>query len=246
MFELTRSSHGQSLRRMFSGIAPRYDLMNRLMSAGQDLRWRRLAVEAAELGPGDRLLDVAAGTGDMVFIAQALAPDLDVVAADFSLEMMGAGRRRTDSVRRGANGARAAAWTGADTYALPFSNGAFDAVTSAFLLRNLTQPLAGLREQVRVLRPGGRLVMLDATPPPDNWLRPAIHLYLNRLVPLLGSLIAGRPDAYRYLPNSIAAFLRPETIARLFEEAGLEGVYHRSFMFGTAAMAVGVKPTRKG
>jgi demethylmenaquinone methyltransferase/2-methoxy-6-polyprenyl-1,4-benzoquinol methylase len=246
MFELTSSSHGQSLRRMFSGIAPRYDLMNRLMSAGQDLRWRRLGVEAAELGPGDRLLDVAAGTGDMVFLAQALVPDLDVVAADFSLEMMGAGRRRTDSVRRRGYGARPAAWTGADTYALPFCDAAFDAVTSAFLLRNLTQPLAGLREQVRVLKPGGRLVMLDATPPPDNWLRPAIHLYLNRLVPVLGGLIAGRAEAYRYLPRSIASFLRPEMIARLFEEAGLEQVYHRSFMFGTAAMAVGVKPTNKG
>jgi demethylmenaquinone methyltransferase/2-methoxy-6-polyprenyl-1,4-benzoquinol methylase len=243
MSELARSPHGASLREMFSQIAPRYDLMNRLMSAGQDLRWRRLAVEAAELQPGDRLLDVAAGTGDVVFIAQALVPDLHVVAADFSLEMMRAGRGRTDSVRRGANGARPAGWTRADTYALPFSSAAFDAVTSAFLLRNLTQPLAGLREQVRVLRPGGRLVMLDATPPPDNWLRPAIHLYLSRFVPLLGGLVAGQPEAYRYLPSSIANFLRPERIGCLLEKAGLEHVYHRSFMMGTAAMAVGIKPT---
>lgn len=231
---------------MFSRIAPRYDLMNRVMSAGQDLHWRRLAVEAAGLRAGDRLLDVATGTGDVVFLAQALVPDLHVVAADFSLEMMRAGRERTDSVRRRANGARPAAWTGADTYALPFLNARFDAVISAFLLRNLTRPLAGLREQVRVLKPGGRLVMLDATPPPDNWSRPFIQLYLGRLVPMLGSLIAGQPDAYRYLPRSIANFMRPERIERLFEQAGLEHVYHRSFMMGTAAMAVGVKPAGKG
>ncbi len=243
MSELTQSSHGASLREMFSRIAPRYDLMNRLMSAGQDLRWRRLAVEAAELRPGDCLLDVAAGTGDVVFIAQALVPDLHVVAADFSPEMMRVGRGRTDSVRRRANGARPAGWTGADTYALPFSSATFDAVTSAFLLRNLTRPLAGLREQVRVLKPGGRLVMLDAMPPPDIWLRPVIRLYLIRFVPLLGRLVAGQPEAYRYLPDSIAIFLRPELIGCLFEEAGLEGVYHRSLMMGAAAIAVGVKPT---
>jgi len=244
MSELTGSSHGASVRRMFARIAPRYDQMNRLMSGGQDLRWRRLAVQAAGLRPDDRLLDVAAGTGDMVFLAQTLVPDLHVVAADFSLEMMQVGRGRADSIRRDGNGARPEAWTGADTYALPFAGATFDAVTSAFLLRNLTQPLAGLREQVRVLKPGGRLVMLDATPPPDNWLRPLVQLYLNRFVPLLGGLVAGQPDAYRYLPDSIANFVRPEAIVQLFRQAGLRHVYHRVFMLGTAAMVVGVKPAR--
>ena len=242
MIDLTVSSHGRSVKRMFARIAPRYDLMNRLMSAGQDLRWRRLAVQAAHLGAGDTLLDVAAGTGDMVFIAQSLVPDLNVVAVDFALEMIQTGQRRTDSVRRDVDGAQRAGWAGADTYALPFPSRHFDAVTSAFLLRNLVDPLAGLQEQVRVLKPGGRLVSLDATPPPDNWLRPFINFYLNRVFPLLGGLVTGQPDAYRYLPNSIANFLRPEAISRLFQDAGLENVCSRSFMFGTAALVMGEKP----
>lgn len=233
MTELTRSPHSHAVREMFARIARRYDLMNRLMSAGQDLRWRRLAVQAAELEPGEALLDVAAGTGDMAFIAQELVPGVKVVAADFAVEMMRVGRRRPD--------ARPAEWLGADTYQLPFPDGTFDAVTSAFLLRNLTDPLAGIREQARVLKPGGRLVALDATPPPDNLLRPAINFYLNHFFPILGTLVAGQPAAYRYLPQSIASFLRPVAIGELYSQAGLGDVWYRAFMAGTAAMVVGTK-----
>ena len=234
MAELTRSPHAVAVRAMFDRIAPRYDLMNRLMSAGQDLRWRRLAVRAAGLRPGDTLLDVAAGTGDMVFLARRLLPGVDVVAADFAVEMMRLGRRRPD--------ARPAGWIGADTYQLPFPAATFDAVTSAFLLRNLADPLAGIREQARVLKPGRRLVALDATPPPDNLLRPAINLYLHQVFPLLGALVAGQPAAYRYLPRSIASFLRPAAIAELYRQAGLTQIWSRSFMVGTAALVVGTKP----
>ena len=241
MIDLTRSMHGRSVRRMFGQIAHRYDLMNRLMSAGQDLHWRQEALEQTGLQAGDRLLDVAAGTGDMVFIAQSMVPDLRVVAVDFSLNMMQAGRSRNDSVRSRADGSRPPGWAGADTYALPFPDQSFNAVTSAFLLRNLSEPLVGLREQVRVLKSGGRLVMLDATPPPDNWLEPFIKLYLNHFVPLLGGLVSGRPDAYRYFPDSIANFLRPEAIVALFTKAGLVHVSSRSFMFGTAARVAGEK-----
>jgi demethylmenaquinone methyltransferase/2-methoxy-6-polyprenyl-1,4-benzoquinol methylase len=233
MTDLTRSPHSHAVREMFGRIAGRYDLMNRLMSAGQDLRWRRLAVGAADLQPGDTLLDIAAGTGDMVFIAQTLVPGIHVVAADFAVEMMRVGRRRPD--------AGPTHWVGADTYQLPFPNAVFDAVTSAFLLRNLTDPLAGIREQARVLKPGGRLVALDATPPPDNFLRPYISVYLNRCFPLLGAVVAGEPDAYRYLPRSIASFLRPSAIGELYGQAGLSDIWHRVFMLGTAAMVVGTK-----
>ena len=240
--KLTHSPHGQSVQQMFSQIAHRYNLMNRLMSAGQDLRWRKVALQAAGLRPGDTLLDVATGAGDLVFIARSLVPNLRVVAADFTVEMMRVGQGHNDARKQSAGNPPPAHWTAADTYALPFPSQYFDAVTSAFLLRNLADPLAGLREQARVLKPAGRLVMLDATPPPDNLLRPFINLHLNHFIPLLGKLISSRPDAYRYFPSSVAGFLRPQAIVALFQQVGLQKIYHRSFMFGAAALVVGAKP----
>ena len=244
--ELAHSFRGRSVRRMFAQISPRYDLMNRLMSAGQDLRWRKLAVQAAQVRPGDLLLDVAAGTGDMARIARAMVPDLRVVAADFSLEMMRVGRNKALPRRRGKQRsnhrrARPEDWAGADTYVLPFPSRLFDAVTSAFLLRNLDDPLAALREQIRVLKPGGRLVALDATPPPANRLRPLVNFYLGSFCPLLGGLVAGQPEAYRYLPDSIANFRRPEGLVQLFREASLQQVHCRSLMLGTATIVVGTR-----
>lgn len=227
---------------MFAQISPRYDLMNRLMSAGQDLRWRKLAVQAVQARPGDLLLDVAAGTGDMARVARALIPDLRVVAADFSLEMMRVGRIKALAGCRKKQRARPEDWAGADTYMLPFPSRLFDAVTSAFLLRNLDDPLAALREQIRVLKRGGRLVTLDATPPPANRLRPLVNFYLGRFCPRLGGLVTGQPDAYRYLPNSMASFRRPEGLVQLFREASLQQVHHRSLMLGTATIVVGTRP----
>lgn len=156
---------------MFDGIARRYDLMNRLMSLGQDVRWRELLVHAAALPPGGRLLDIAAGTGDIGFEALHQAPDVRVVAADFSLPMMEAGRAKRYSHRL--------TWLGADAFHLPFADNSFDAVSSGFLLRNVVDVEAALREQRRVVKPGGHVVCLETTPPPDNWLRPAIPCTCN-------------------------------------------------------------------
>jgi demethylmenaquinone methyltransferase/2-methoxy-6-polyprenyl-1,4-benzoquinol methylase len=180
-----------------------------------------------------------------------------VVAADFTLEMMRVGKQRAVSmpIRNNEKSGPPPGWTGADTYALPFPSRTFDAVTAAFLLRNLTDPAAALREQARVLKPNGRLVVVDATPAPASWLRPFIRFYLNRIVPVMGGWITGHPPAYRspayrWLPDSIAGF-RPRrpvlvhfeaaaAIAQLFRDVGLQQVRWQSFMSGVAAMVVGV------
>lgn len=221
------------VQRMFGDIAARYDRMNRLMTFGQDGRWRRLLVHAAALPPGGRLLDIAAGTGDIAFEALRQVPGARVVAADFSLPMMEAGRDKP----RG----QVLDWTAADAFSLPFPDNTFDAVASGFLLRNVVDVVAALAEQRRVVRPGGHVVSLETSPPPDNWLRPAIQLHLKHVIPWLGRLVSGSGYAYRYLPQSSIAFMEPEELADVFRAAGLRTVRYRRLMFGTVAIHVGVK-----
>ncbi|MER2599316.1 MAG: ubiquinone/menaquinone biosynthesis methyltransferase [Caldilineales bacterium] len=221
------------VQEMFGGIAARYDLMNRLMSLGQDRRWRELLVHAAALPRGGRLLDIAAGTGDIGFEALLQAPDAQVIAADFSLPMMEAGRARRYSHHL--------FWLGADGLRLPFADNSFDAVTSGFLLRNVADVPAALAEQHRVVKPGGHVVSLDTTPPADNLLRPAINFHLQAVIPVLGRLISGPGQAYSYLPQSSLAFMSAEALAAAFRAAGLREVRYTRLMLGTVAIHVGVK-----
>jgi len=221
------------VNQMFGGIAEHYDRMNRLMTLGQDVRWRKLLVHAAVLPAGGRLLDIATGTGDIGFEALQQTPDLRVVAADFSLPMMETGRAKRHSDRL--------AWLGADTLCLPFEDDTFDAVSSGFLLRNVVDVAGALREQRRVVRPGGHVVCLETSPPPDNFLKPAIDLHLKVGIPTLGRLISGSGTAYSYLPQSSIAFMAPEALAQAFQEAGLREVRYRRLMFGTIAIHVGMK-----
>ena len=221
------------VNQMFGGIALRYDLMNRLMTAGQDARWRQLLVHAAALPPGGRILDIATGTGEIALEALRQVPEVEVVAADFSLPMMTVGRAKPQGDRLD--------WLGADTFHLPFPDSTFDAAASGFLLRNVVDVVGALAEQRRVVRPGGHVVCLETTPPPDNMLRPAINFHLKRVIPGLGQLIGGAGEAYTYLPQSSVAFLQPEVLARAFQEAGLRDVRYRRLMFGTIAIHIGVK-----
>jgi demethylmenaquinone methyltransferase/2-methoxy-6-polyprenyl-1,4-benzoquinol methylase len=221
------------VNQMFGGIAEHYDRMNRLMTLGQDVRWRKLLVHSAILPAGGRLLDIATGTGDIGFEALQQTPDLRVVAADFSLPMMEAGRAKRHNDRL--------AWLGADTLCLPFEDDTFDAVSSGFLLRNVVDVAGALREQRRVVRPGGHVVCLETSPPPDNLLKPAIDLHLKLGIPTLGRLISGSGTAYSYLPQSSIAFMAPEALAQAFQEAGLREVRYRRLMFGTIAIHVGMK-----
>jgi len=221
---------------MFGRIARRYDLMNRLMTGGQDMRWRKFVVKKARLSPNEKMLDLAAGTGDIAFEALKVTPSATVIGADFALPMMivGQGRKMGNAI----------SWSGADALHLPFPDDSFDAVTQGYLLRNVVDIPQALREQFRILKSGGRVVVLDSSPPPKNLLRPFIMIHLRYIIPILGRFIVGKEgaDAYRYLPESTQAFKTPQELVKLMQEAGFTGVDYQSFMFGTMCVHWGVKP----
>jgi len=215
---------------MFTQIAGRYDLMNRLMTFGQDTHWRREVIRRSVITPESRLLDLGAGTGDLTREAQRQQPGCRTVAADFTLEMMRAGdlSGRLD-------------WSAADALHLPFPNAGFDAVVSGFLMRNVLDVSQALKEQLRVLKTGGRIVILDTTHPPRNLLTPFLWLHLHLVIPLLGTLITGQREAYTYLPESTEKFLYAEQLASAMREAGFTNVAFRRRMLGTIAIHWGEK-----
>jgi len=230
---LSGEERSRYVQQMFSRIAGRYDLMNRLMTGGQDVRWRQDVIRRAGLRPGARLLDLGAGTGDLSFEALRQQPSCWPVASDFTLQMMLKGKERP--------GAGDLDWAAADALHLPFPNETFDAVVSGFLMRNVVDVDQALREQLRVLKPGGRMVCLDTTRPARNLLTPAVEFHLNTVIPTLGGLISGEPDAYRYLPETTVGFLRAEQLAGRMVEAGFRQVGFRRLMFGTVAIHWGLK-----
>ena len=217
---------------IFTRIAPHYDLMNRLMTGGQDLRWRREVIRRAGLHPQAALLDLGAGTGDLAREGQTQQPTAHITAADFTVEMMRAGKKATDRF----------GWCAADALRLPFADARFDAVVSGFLMRNVVDSVVGLREQFRVLKPGGRIVILDTTRPKRNLLSPFIWLHMHVVIPTLGTLISGQRDAYTYLPDSTEAFLTAEGLAGRMAAVGFERIEFKRLMFGTIAMHWGEKP----
>jgi demethylmenaquinone methyltransferase/2-methoxy-6-polyprenyl-1,4-benzoquinol methylase len=231
MTQLSGREKARYVQDIFTRIAPRYDLMNRLMTGGQDLRWRREVIRRAGLQPGASLLDLGAGTGDLAREALIQHPDAQITAADFTLEMMRAGRKPTDSF----------GWSSADALSLPFKDESFDAVVSGFLMRNVVDNLQALREQWRVLKPGGRILILDTTRPQRNLLSPFIWIHLHIIIPTLGTLLSGQRDAYTYLPDSTEAFLSAEELAARMAAAGFNEIGFRRLMFGTIAMHWGQK-----
>jgi demethylmenaquinone methyltransferase/2-methoxy-6-polyprenyl-1,4-benzoquinol methylase len=230
---LTGEMKADYVQNMFARIASRYDLMNRLITAGQDVRWRREVIALASLPPGGSLLDLGTGTGDLAIASKSGSPESRVVAADFTMEMMRVGQQRAD-----AGGVR---WTAADALRLPYASDSYDAVVSAFLMRNVVDIPATLREKYRVLKPGGRIVVLDTTRPAQNLLAPLVRLHLAYVIPALGRLVAGDAGAYTYLPETTAAFLSAEQLAIEMILAGFQEVGFRRRMFGTVAIHWGVK-----
>jgi len=219
------------VRAMFARVAPRYDRANRLLSLGIDSYWRRLAVRVAGLRAGEKVLDVCAGTGDL---SLCLARhDARVTASDFCPEMLD---RAAGKAKR-LPPAQRPRFLVADSLALPFSSGQFDLVTVAFGVRNLADPVAGLREMARVLRPGGRLLVLEFSKPRLPLLRGAYLFYFRRILPLLGSLISGdRQGAYAYLPRTVMAFPEGEEFLSMMTDAGLDSPSATRASFGIASI----------
>lgn len=238
----------QYVNTMFARIAHRYDLMNRIMTGGQDRRWRQLLVQQARLPAHGRLLDIATGTGDIAFEALRQHDQLSlVVGADFTLPMMRVGQQRwsryfTQTADHNMNKVRQRlSWSGADTLHLPFPDDSFDAVVSGFLMRNVIDVSRALAEQARVCKREGRVLILEIPRPPDNLPGTLFRLYFHHVIPLVGGLITGQRDAYRYLPASADAFLQPDELKVEMEKVGLQHVNYQMLMFNSVALHRGIK-----
>jgi len=236
MEKLTGQARATAVRDIFTRIAPRYDLMNRVMTGGFDRQWRRFVIQKANIPQGGKLLDIATGTGDIAFEALEQVQGITAVGADFVPIMMVIGQKRP--------GGQKVRWSAADALNLPFASLGFDAVTHGFLLRNVIDIPRALSEQLRVIKPGGYMVCLDTTPPPANLLRPFLMLYLTTIIPLVGTLLTGQRDAYTYLPKSTVGFKTPDVLATMMRDAGFVDVQYKRFMLNTVAIHWGRKPSQ--
>ena len=226
-------SKGPGVRKMFDAIAGRYDVMNRVMTMGQDQKWRRFVVDRAG-DPGDGwMLDLATGTGDIAALCCEKFPQARIAGGDFASNMLREARKRFAG--------RPVHWQVCDANRLPFADDVFESVTFGYLLRNVDDAVGVLREVRRVLKPGGRVVCLDTTPPAKNLLDPFIRFYLAYIIPMLGRMIAADEAAYAYLTGSTMDFYTAEALADAFREAGLVDVNYQKFMLGTIGVHWGTK-----
>jgi demethylmenaquinone methyltransferase/2-methoxy-6-polyprenyl-1,4-benzoquinol methylase len=225
----------QRVRAMFDGVAPRYDLLNRLLSVGTDGGWRRGAIRALELRPGDRLLDLCAGTGDLGLEARRRVPGVHVLAVDLSREMLARGELKRRRVK-GAVDTAAHVFVQGDAERLPVPDASMDRACVGFGIRNVASLERALAETARVLRPGGLFVILEFSTPPRRALRALYHAYFHRVLPAVGGWVSGRPEAYAYLPASVARFPEPEALAALARGAGFKEVRWRYLSGGIAAL----------
>ena len=226
----------QGIRTLFTRIAPSYDKINRILSLGQDQNWRKAALARAQVPPGGTVLDIATGTGDVALLAADRFTDVHIVGADLTLAMLDVAREKAHK-----KAAQRIRWVNSDGLALAFPSDTFDAVISVFMLRNVPDVAQAFAEQVRVVRPGGRVVCMEMTWPqrfPMTWF---FWLYFFGVAPLLGYLIAKNRAAYTYLPQSVRRFPAPAVTAQVMAAAGLREVSWELKMFGTVAIFVGTK-----
>lgn len=235
MYRLTEK--GERIREMFSDIAPRYDFLNRLLSLGVDRRWRRVAVERVTWSAGGRVLDVATGTGDVALeIARQTPASVSIVGIDFSEGMVALGR---DKVANSPHAGRITMEI-APCEAIPFPDRTFDSVTIAFGIRNVVDRKRGLAEMLRVLKPGGRAVILEFSTPRSRLFKAIYTFYFLRVLPVIGGLFS-RFSAYKYLPDSVLEFPSQEEFKGLMREVGFQNNQHQDLTFGIATVYTGEK-----
>lgn len=235
--DATPGQRARAVQGMFSAIAPSYDRLNRLLSFGVDASWRRALVARLPRG-AQRVLDLACGTGDVALAAADARPGLRVIGADFSLPMLRGAQRK---VRAGGL-AGCISLQAASAEDLPYRGNSFDAVTIAFGIRNVVRRERALGEMLRVLRPGGRALILDFSLPPNALVRAVYGCYFQRVLPLVGGLVSGNRGAYRYLPESVAGFPPRERFAQLMEAQGFAEVRYEDFTLGVATLYQGRRP----
>jgi demethylmenaquinone methyltransferase/2-methoxy-6-polyprenyl-1,4-benzoquinol methylase len=231
---MSQQARADRIRQMFDQIADRYDRRNRLFSLDRDAGWRRSAARLAGLRPGDTALDLCCGTGKLAHeLLPYIRPGGRVIGVDFSNRMLQIARRLEPGIE----------FVLGDASTLPYADGSVAAITIGFGLRNIVDRDAALREMFRVLRPGGRLVVLELPPPPSGPLRLPYAFYLERVMPAVaGALKTGEDSAYRYLSASVQAFPRPAELAVQLRAVGFEPVEVTRLTFGIAVVHVGIKP----
>ena len=222
---------------VFSSVASKYDVMNDLMSAGVHRLWKDAMMDWLAPRPGQRLLDVAGGTGDVAFRFLARAPGATATVLDLTEPMLIEGRKRADAARL----ADRLDWIVGDAMALPFPDNSFDVYTISFGIRNVTRIADALDEAHRVLRPGGRLMVLEFSHIPNDLMQKAYDAYSFNVIPALGQIVTGDRDSYQYLVESIRKFPDQETFASMIREAGFEQVRYRNLTMGVAALHSGWK-----
>ena len=228
------------IRSMFASVSPRYDLLNHLLSLNQDKRWRKKTVEISGIKGGETVLDVCSGTADLALTySESVGPEGLVVGADFCPEMLHIGKQKLPSPRPGARVELIAA----DTLRLPFPDSAFDVVSVAFGIRNVSNHEAGIREMTRVAKGGGRVVILEFSLPENGLFGKLYIAYFTKVLPVIGKVVSRSDnDAYGYLPDSVLKFPRGTEMCGVMERCGLSDVSARELTLGIVSLYFGKKP----